>query len=289
MAEAQPIGVPRSHHEGRLDGLGTIGRKAITPDAEAHAIAHFTVLQHMTLVSPYIVEHVAKLREEYPKATDAWRMKEHNKIFNQWIKKRIVGGSSTDTLTWLAKGPTFTVQTWQGYDINGYTFYTKAQDAKSIYQNSSVCIEAQDTSGNKEFYYGIIEEIWELDYVYFKIPLFRCQWVNLKHVKVDKYGVTYVDLNRVAYKSEPFVLATQVTQVFYVKDLAHKKHHVVMSGKRRIVGVENVVDEDEYNQFDDLPPIGDRIRVEEEQLEETCYVREDHSEGLVFKGNKLVE
>ena len=102
-------------------------------------------------------------------------------------------------------------------------------------------------------YYGFVEEIWELDYVLFKIPLFRCHWVKLPQgVKVDKYGVTTVDLKRVGYKDELFVLAKQVVQVFYVTDPANKNHHVVLHGKRRIVGVENIVDEEEYNQFDEL-------------------------------------
>ena len=64
---------------------------------------------------------------------------------------------------------------------------------------------------------------------------------------------------------------------------SNKKRHVVLHGKRRIVGVENVVDEEEYNQFDELPPFGNGIRVEEEQRDETSYMNVDHHEGLIFK------
>ena len=211
-------------------------------------------------------------------------MREHNRQFNEWLKVRITGRSSSDdTLLWLAKGPQFTIVTWQGYDINGYTFYTQTQDIKSTNQNNGVHIDAVSTDGLRSSYYGQIEEIWELDYVLFKIPLFRCRWVHLPQVKVDKYGVTTVDLERVGYKDEPFVLANQVVQVFYVTDPANKKRHIVLHGKRRIVGVENVVDEEEYNQFDELPPFGNGIRVEEEEHDETSYIRVDHHEGLIFK------
>ena len=72
----------------------------------------------------------------------------------------------------------------------------------------------------------------------------------------DPYGFTTVDLRNVGYKEEPFVLADQVFQVFYVPDTRNKKIHVVLPGKRRVVGVENVVDEEEYNQFDEVPPFG---------------------------------
>jgi len=46
-----------------------------------------------------------------------------------------------------------------------YTFYTMAQDAKSIYQNSGVRVDAVDNNMETDTYYGQIEKIWELDYV----------------------------------------------------------------------------------------------------------------------------
>ena len=39
----------------------------------------------------------------------------------------------------------------------------------------------------------------------------------------DPYGFTTVDLENVGYKEEPFVLADQVSQVFYVPDTRNKK------------------------------------------------------------------
>ena len=53
---------------------------------------------------------------------------------------------------------------YQGYEINGYTFYTRAQVNKSTNQNSGVRIDATDSSGQMNSYFGYIEEIWELDY-----------------------------------------------------------------------------------------------------------------------------
>jgi hypothetical protein len=127
-----------------------------------------------------------------------------------------------------------------------------AQDKKSTNQNSGVRIDATNNNGQKDTYYGYIEEIWELDYgPSFKVPLFRCRWVKLDGVgvKVDQlYGMTTVDLNNIGYRDEPFVLANDVAQVFYVKDMSSKpknrKHkatntsydepkcHIVLSGKR---------------------------------------------------------
>ena len=38
-----------------------------------------------------------------------------------------------------------------------------------------------------------------------------------------------------------------------------------------------------------LSPFGNGIGVEEERRDETSYIRVDHHEGLIFKGDKQVE
>ena len=64
--------------------------------------------------------------------------------------------------------------------------------------------------------------------------------------------------------------------MFYVPDLAKKNWYVVMPGKKRIVGVENVVEEEEYNQFDEIPsfdmPYVPRLLADQK----TPYLRRDH-------------
>jgi hypothetical protein len=65
-----------------------------------------------------------------------------------------------------------------------------------------------------------MEEICELEYrESLKVPLFRCQWIRLPNgVKTDKYGMTNVNFKFLGYREQPFVLAKDVTQVFYLKD-----------------------------------------------------------------------
>ena len=125
-------------------------------------------------------------------------------------------------------------------------------------QNSGVTLVAlsgaEDTSMS---YYGWIEEILELDYFKFRIPLFLCKWIdNRRGVKKDKEGFVSVDFNRLGYQHDPFILAKEI---FYVVDPAGKNWHVVLSGKRRIVGIRDVVDEEEYDQFDEIPPFSTGI------------------------------
>jgi hypothetical protein len=80
--------------------------------------------------------------------------------------------------------------TFQGYKINGYMLYTEQQGKKSMYQNSGVRVDAYDVTGlDNSMYYGQIQEIWELDFHGFKIPLFRCNWVDaIKGVIKNEYG-----------------------------------------------------------------------------------------------------
>jgi hypothetical protein len=64
----------------------------------------------------------------------------------------------------LTAGPHSVVKSWQVYDINDFTFYTKEKDSRSQCQNSGVRVDAEDSTGQKNAYYGYIEEIWEVNY-----------------------------------------------------------------------------------------------------------------------------
>jgi hypothetical protein len=78
-----------------------------------------------------------------------------------------------------------------------------------------------------------------------------------------------------------FVWAKDVVHVFYAKDLANKGKHVVLHGKRKIVGVENR-SEDEGNGYLDMPPLGVDVDLPfYEEVDELAYVRLDHNGALI--------
>jgi hypothetical protein len=104
-------------------------------------------------------------------------------------------------------------------------------------------------------YYGYILDIWELDYgARLQIPIFKCQWVkHLNGLSVDNYGLTLVDLKNVGHKDNPWVLADHVAQAFYVLNPENGKY-IVVSVKQKIIGVENMEDnDDDVNQFKEMP------------------------------------
>ena len=116
-------------------------------------------------------------------------LQEHNRTFINWFRQTIFADeNASKTLRLLVVGPNLNVPTWKGYDINHYSFYTKSQDEKSSVQNSGVSVDSHSdhfcsasyNNPNQASmpYYGVIEDIWELDYCEFRVFVFKCQWVN---------------------------------------------------------------------------------------------------------------
>jgi hypothetical protein len=161
LSDLKPIGVPESRYEGRLTGKGTLERKAkVCMDGHSFTQAHYTVLHNSTVVAPYIERHKNILRSENPGKADSWIKGEHGKTFGSWLQTHIMNHNTVgDQLYCLARPPSSTICIFQGYEINGNTFYTVAQDKKSTNQNSGVCFDATDDNGQKDTYYGYIEEI----------------------------------------------------------------------------------------------------------------------------------
>jgi hypothetical protein len=74
--------------------------------------------------------------------------------------------------------------TYQEYDINGYTFYTEERDKGGNYQNSSVTMMSY-TGEEKKRYYRNIEEIWDLDYIGEKLPMFLSDGMQTSQKKTN--------------------------------------------------------------------------------------------------------
>ncbi|RCU10655.1 DUF4216 domain-containing protein, partial [Acinetobacter baumannii] len=69
--------------------------------------------------------------------------------------------------------------------------------------------------------------------------------IPLGQVRIDEYRKTYVNRTTMAYHADPFILAGGATQIFFVEDPLHKNGHLAMHGKRRVLGVDDVADEDD--------------------------------------------
>ncbi|XP_063936886.1 uncharacterized protein LOC108207459 isoform X1 [Daucus carota subsp. sativus] len=183
------------------------------------------------------------------------REREHSEDFWKWLKEHVGKQSNvSEDLEVLAMGPNRVAKKYSGYVINGYRFHTKFRDAKCTTQNSGVFLTALTTSfasskdqnpvvGNVN-YYGAIEEILEVDYwgVY-SVVLFKCCWYQEEK---DLYGLTRVNFNKLWHKSDPYVVASQVQQVFYVEDPTEKMlYNVIRKMPRDWCDVESEIADDD--------------------------------------------
>jgi hypothetical protein len=82
----------------------------------------------MSIVSEYLDEHKEVLLRDNHGYNESWLVNEHMRKFISWFQDQISQSSDTETneyLKKLAHGPIFTIETYQGYDINGYMSYTE--------------------------------------------------------------------------------------------------------------------------------------------------------------------
>jgi hypothetical protein len=71
-------------------------------------------------------------------------------------------------------------------------------------------------------------------------------------VEIDDYRFTIIDLTNMGHKDEPWVLTAIVAQVFFILDPKDKKKYIIVPGKQWVVGIDDVEDEEEYNQCDEV-------------------------------------
>lgn len=77
----------------------------------------------------YVNEHKNILCSKHGEQCDDWITCEHIRTFDSWLQTHFMGDNTVeDELYSLVKGPSSTVLTYKGYEINGNTFYAITQD-----------------------------------------------------------------------------------------------------------------------------------------------------------------
>ena len=181
----------------------------------------FYILNNLSEVEPYIATHKTILKKKYSRMYDKLLLIEENKKFISSFNKRISSDDSAyEIIKWLSYMQKFNVITWIVYNISNFSFYTKGKDDRSTMQNSWVIVKAESMyfSSLKDknpilasrVFHGVIEQILEIDYVIFKVYLFKCKWVpNKNGAQTDELGFTRVDLDKETYITKSFIMASQ--------------------------------------------------------------------------------
>ncbi|XP_075095301.1 uncharacterized protein LOC142173579 [Nicotiana tabacum] len=205
-------------------------------DDKSLSQAHRYILNNCDEIEEYVREHELEVNSHERRSK--WSMaKSHSQNFFQWFESRIMHTDVPDFIKQLSRGPNSIAKRYSGYLINGYRFHKRQHDARRTTQNSGVTLVALTTSfaSSKDknpvdanlTYYGRIIDIIELDYFgHFKVVLFKCDWYEAEE---DTYGLTYVYFNKKCYQEEPFLLASQAHQYFYVQDPHDQDKHYVMN------------------------------------------------------------
>ncbi|GAU34021.1 hypothetical protein TSUD_393670 [Trifolium subterraneum] len=114
------------------------------------------------------------------------------------------------------------VKQWHTYFVNGYKFHTKSWTEGKKTNNSGMCMKSVTENGEGDFY-GVIEDIFEIEYNYLDnknmVVLFYCSWFDpsSRGTKFDsKTNTVDIQMTRRYELFDPFAIANNVTQVYYV-------------------------------------------------------------------------
>ncbi|XP_020204521.2 uncharacterized protein LOC109789889 [Cajanus cajan] len=246
-------------------------------DFQSTAQAHRYILFNCEEVQVYIREHDDSINSHTKKRKWA-KAKVQSQDFSEWFRNRAMKNDVSFQLKELSRGPNTVAKRFSGYLINGYRFHTMKRDARRKTQNSGVTLvsltpsfaSSKDENPKIESipYYGAITDIIELDYYgHFNFVLFRCDWFE---VEEDKYGLICVHFNKRCYQDDPFVLASQVHQCFYIQDPFNENRHYVMKTMPR----------DVFNMSEQLEPRGVNAPNDDGEFN---WVREDIPATIIEK------
>ncbi|XP_042958053.1 uncharacterized protein LOC122293566 [Carya illinoinensis] len=157
--------------------------------------------------------------------------------FPIWFKQRVLDQRSKNPLDVspdlyaLACGPDRWIASYAACVINVKRFHTKSRELRRRSQNSGVLVTGDQDTDNVDFY-GVINDVVELHYMGGRrVYLFSCDWFDVgdkkRGVRVDNH-LTSLNMNRTWYKDEPYVLACQASQCFYIRDLREKGNWYVV-------------------------------------------------------------
>ncbi|KAI0524622.1 hypothetical protein KFK09_003999 [Dendrobium nobile] len=196
-------------------------------------LVRWYVLNNCEELKSYLCEHENELRKEDSFIQDvATKKKEHFPLwFEQRMKNLNLHGSleGKEDLYSLAMGPDIRVN------------------------NSGVSVQGSHKDESIDFY-GILTDVVDLSYIDGNhVVLFKCKWFDLEHKKAITIDddFTSINISKTWYDNDPYVLAGQVTQVFYVQDTKLRGDwHVVQKVKHRHLfdsTLMNYLNEDQLN------------------------------------------
>ncbi|XP_073301900.1 uncharacterized protein [Primulina huaijiensis] len=257
-------------------------------DDETLKKAHQYVLFNCHHVQSYIDEHRQILNLTHSGLPPHQIERMHSESFASWFAKHSENTNPSqddpvsNDLKSLARGPNFIGIRYEKFISNGFRFHTKEVERKRKTQNCGVIVRATTSSyssirdqnpvSSELDYYGILQNVIELDYEGGRrVVLFECDWVSKgKRLKLDDDGFMLANFTNVKRHNEPYILASQTMQVFYVEDPVDCNWHVIITTDARAkYKMQPMADVDTYLQSSICNP------EDENGHEEVVWVRDD--------------
>ena len=154
----------------------------------------------------------------------------------------------------LSFGPSNVAWNCKSLVVNGFKFIISDRSRNMTTQHDGVTINATTTcfasSSDKRprsediSYFGVVEKIVILDY-YGKgrVALFKCKWFDslTRHgMHVDNCGFRVIHMGRELRTDEPYILASQAKQVYYVTDHVRPEFGVIVDVTPRHIFEEGI-------------------------------------------------
>ncbi|XP_068339217.1 uncharacterized protein [Pyrus communis] len=260
------------------DGIGRgVSGENVELDLNVLDQCHRYILNNCDKVSPFRRQHEEFLKTKHRRERLTMRqIKElSKKEFPEWFKQHMNSRyDANDTLIsqdlhWLANYPSRVVSRYKSHIVHGFRFRIKSVDDKHKNQNCGVFVPANVPGAIGQVNcYGRVVDMFEVKYCGpteagdrgRAVMLFKCEWVNSESprgMKTDQYGFTMVNFNQLGFKEDPFILASQALQAFYVEDTIEKDWHVVVRTQPRDL-FDVLEDSDAIDDYA-MPNLDDRI------------------------------
>lgn len=128
----------------------------------------------------------------------------------------------SDDLYSLSQGPDERYGSWNNCIVNGVRYRSKRTEEMFRTQCSGVSTVGVH-NGEDIIFYGTLLEVMELLYKFDrKVLVFRCKWFNSdpnSNLVVGDHNLTSINTTSNWYAGDPYILASQARQVFYLPDL----------------------------------------------------------------------